>query len=220
MSTLTLHRYDTNETIFESSQPSIKKTIEQAIIENIDLSYVDLSNADLKDIELDDAQIHNANFRGTDLRGANMSEGNFKGSDFSNALLQGACFNESDLTKCAFIYSRFGDTDCAGTVFCDSVFGGLSVFSLKFIEAQQLNNCLYIHTDSKSYAFSDAPICLMGLKEQTILLDTHYIEGDQIHPHHKLFTNAHTNIPVNSNEYSHLILAIAYETGRFQKVAH
>lgn len=216
-----LYRYDTYDLIFEADCESIRKCVELAVWKNIDLSYVDLSHQDLSDINLDDATIRKANFRGTDLRGANMSEGDFSGSDFSNSILHGACLNESVMRHAAFVGARFGDTDCAGTIFEKSCFGGLSTFALKLAEAKSLKRASYIDEDGRAYQMSQPPLVISGTPKMTVLLDTHFLCGAEIMPHEKLLVGSCgaecSQAESCPPDYGHLILALAFENGRFQK---
>lgn len=193
--------------------------IEAALNQGIDLSYVDLSNQDLRDINLDDAIIRHGNFRGADLRGANMSEGIFDHCDFSNAFMQGACLNLSSFQSCGFVYTRFGDTDCAGTNFRRSIFGGLSSFSLKFFEAERLSDVSYFHEDERLYAMTNPPVVIQGLKHSTIILDTHFLDGAEMRAHVSLYSDNRLFKGSHAPEYRHILLALAFETGRFARSA-
>lgn len=189
MTIIKLYRYDNNEILFQSQAKSFKHCLEMAIADNIDLSYLDASNQDLRDINMDDATIIHGNFRGADLRGANMSEGIFDFSDFSNAILHGACLNESRFIRAAFLLSRFGDTDCAGAIFKHSIFQGPNIFTLRFQDCSEFEQCLYIHHDQLAYPMSSPPIVIQGLDRFSVLLDTHIIYGQIMIAHTELFAH-------------------------------
>ena len=60
---------------YESEGNTIKKTLEEAIRKNADLSYADLSSADLS----------YANLRSADLRSADLRSANLRSADLSSA---------------------------------------------------------------------------------------------------------------------------------------
>ena len=207
-------RFDSSEIIFEGQYKSASHALKQAISDNVNLDYIDLSGQILRHINLDDCCFDNANFKDADLRGANMSEAHFKSCDFSNALLQDACLNETIIKKCAFLHTRFGDTDCAGTDFSDCVFSGLSCFSMKFSECFSLDGCLYFDETIRSHHMTRAPIVIQGLEKATAILDDVTIMGQDVLVHEKLYTQYLQQQRSNDEKYAYLILALIFESGR------
>ena len=85
------NRY-TNEVIFthECEDNTIKKTVEEALKNNADLSDADLWNANLSNADLSNADLRNANLSNADLSNADLSNADLWNADLSNANLRNA----------------------------------------------------------------------------------------------------------------------------------
>lgn len=60
--------------VHECENNSIKKTVEEAVMQDISLYKADLRGAYLRDANLRDANLRDANLRGAYLRGANLRD--------------------------------------------------------------------------------------------------------------------------------------------------
>jgi len=88
---------------YETDNNTIKKTLEQAVKENADLSYADLrsadlSYADLRSADLSYADLSYADLRSADLRSADLSYANLRSADLSYANLRSADIDFSCLS--------------------------------------------------------------------------------------------------------------------------
>ena len=78
------NRY-TNEVIYTSEKLTLKETVEEAIKNGINLSYVDLRYADFRYADLRNADLRNADLSYADLSYADLSYVSFRNADLSDA---------------------------------------------------------------------------------------------------------------------------------------
>ena len=106
--TIKLVRWDNDEVIFSYTceNNTIGKTVEDAVKNGINLSYVYLSHADLKIIDLSNAKLSYAN-----LSNANLYFANLMGVDLSYADLNNANLYNSNLYKAYLINANLTYTN-------------------------------------------------------------------------------------------------------------
>ena len=126
---------------------TVKKTVEEAIRRNIDLSYADLSGFDLsgvdfKNVDLIYANLKNtilcyANLSGTNLRYANLKYAKLYGANLLGANLYGAELSGADLSGARIDYPMgFPDGEFIGW---KKVYGGGSslIIKLKILKSSK-----------------------------------------------------------------------------------
>ncbi len=149
---------------------ALKEALDQAIVNDIDLTGIDLSRQDLRGINLDGISLRNANFTDCDLSGANMSEANFTRCIFSEARLFDTCFAYSTLDDCRFENTKFGVTDFSEAQLLSCIFSGMSVFTLDLQNSATLKNSVFIN-ENEHLAMSIPPYVVRGFKSSVIFLD-------------------------------------------------
>ena len=77
---------------------TLLKTLKEALKEDIDLKYVNLSRADLSGANLSSANLRYANLSNADLSGANLSNAYLSGANLSSANLSSANLRHVDLS--------------------------------------------------------------------------------------------------------------------------
>ena len=77
---------------------TLLKTLKEALKEDIDLKYVNLSGAKLSSAKLSNADLSGAKLRYADLRYADLSGANLLGANLSSANLLGADLSSADLS--------------------------------------------------------------------------------------------------------------------------
>lgn len=102
---------------------SLVKTLEQAVIEGVDLAGVDLSWQVLMGLNLEGARMQgailtNSFLYGASLVGADLRQADCVGADFRKADLTDVKFNEADLYK-----ANFARTNLWGAVFAGATIG-------------------------------------------------------------------------------------------------
>ena len=106
---------------YDCEDNTIKKTVEEAVRQKVDLFYVDFYGADLrfanlKGAHLNNAYVCNANLRSANLKEANLSEANliyanFYGADLRCSQLNKASLNNADLFKANLYGADLSNTD-------------------------------------------------------------------------------------------------------------
>ena len=85
--------------VHECENNSIKKTIEEAVMQDISLCMANLRDANLSDANLRDANLRDANLRDANLRDANLRDANLRDANLRDANLRDAnlyCANLCD----------------------------------------------------------------------------------------------------------------------------
>ena len=99
---------------YECEDNSVKKTVEEAVKQDVSLCMADLRDADLHGANLYCANLRGANLRdadlhGADLRDACLGDADLGGADLRGACLRGACLGDADLRGACL-----GDADLGG----------------------------------------------------------------------------------------------------------
>ena len=110
------NRY-TGSIIFEYTKENntIKKTVEKAIEEKVNLSYSDLSYSNLRGSDLSYSDLSSSNLRGSDLRGSDLSSSNLIGSDLRGSNLRGSDLSGSNLRDSDLRGSNLRGSDLRGS---------------------------------------------------------------------------------------------------------
>ncbi len=184
MNNYTLKTYHENKTIFEGKYPSFIDCIEDAVNQNINLSYLNLKNKNLSNANLDGAHMPYADFKGANLIGCNLSECELQNSIFNDCTLYNTCFAYSDLINSAFLGAGFGATLIDGCNIQNCTFSTLSCFDLNFQLSRAMIGCRYIASNYKHHDMSEPPIILKGLlNTPIIILDKTIKIGGQFFPY-------------------------------------
>ena len=99
---------------------TLLKTLKEALQEDIDLKYVNLSNADLRCADLSGADLRCADLSGADLidadlRGANLSGANLSGAKLRHVNLNGAKLRYADLKGVDLSSANLSGSDTTNT---------------------------------------------------------------------------------------------------------
>ena len=105
---------------YDCEDNTVKKTVEEAVRQKVDLFYVDFYGADLRFANLKGAHLNNAyvcsaNLRSANLKEANLSEANLNYVDFYGADLFKANLYGADLSNTDFRYAKFNGADLSCT---------------------------------------------------------------------------------------------------------
>ena len=106
---------------YDCEDNTVKKTVEEAVRQKVDLFYVDFYGADLRFANLKGAHLNYANFYGADLRFANLKEANLSEANLNYAYvcnanlrfanLKGAHLYYADLFKANLYGADLSNTD-------------------------------------------------------------------------------------------------------------
>ena len=95
---------------YDCEDNTIKKTVEEAVRQKVDLFYANFYGADLRFANLKGAHLNNACVCSADLRSANLKEANLSEANLNYANLYGA-----DLSNTDFSYAKFNGADLSCT---------------------------------------------------------------------------------------------------------
>ncbi len=177
MQTIAIRHHITGAHLYGGSFPDIRRAVEQAAADGVDLSGADLRHARLGNAALDGLVMRGARLDGANLAGANMSEARLDGTVFTGAALHNACLCLSGLTRCDFTAALFGATDITGARIDRSRFSTPSAFTLNFREAESFDGCLYFDEAMTPCPFSRPPLVISGLAKTIAVMDRHVLAG-------------------------------------------
>ncbi|MEM6781680.1 MAG: pentapeptide repeat-containing protein [Pseudomonadota bacterium] len=170
--------------LYEGPYQTIKRTLEQAVKDNINLSYADLRGADLRGAALDGAQLSGSCFWGADLSGADMSDAYLHKADLRLAKLNDTCLANSVATSCDFRGAYFHDTIMSSVDLSSSQFSCPSFLNQDFLNIRSLKGCVYHHYGEMECRFDQSPVKISGLKDTIIMIGNHVLIGAQCHDRH------------------------------------
>ena len=94
---------------------TLLKTLKEALKEDIDLKYVNLSGAKLSSAKLSSADLSGADLRYANLSGADLSDVDLSGAKLSNADLSGAKLRYADLKGVDLSSANLSGSDTTNT---------------------------------------------------------------------------------------------------------
>ncbi len=170
MQHFSLRKHTDNNILYEGKFETIRHCLEDAVNQNIPLSYVNLKNQNLSNANIDGAIMPYADLKGSNLTGANLSEATLHNCNFKNASLYNCCMSHSDLHESNFTGASFGGTliDFADLGKCS--FSTLSCFDLDFVFCKNLEGSKFIEPDGRFLKMSGAPIVIKNMLNTPIIL--------------------------------------------------
>lgn len=96
-----------NEIIFQSSAPTIREAVEEAVRNRVSLKNANLKDADLRHANLDKADLSNANLSNAALSNASLADANLTDADLSNATADGINLLRATLRRVHIMKGNF-----------------------------------------------------------------------------------------------------------------
>lgn len=183
--------------LYRGNFTSLKKGLEMAVEDNVDLSDIDLRHANLANAQIDGAQMHGACLWGANLNEANMSEGVFTEVDFRTANCLGTCLADSNCTGADFSGAYFSRTICRDANLSNTRFSCPSLFSLNLVEVKSLKGAIYSHWGEVDCDISHAPLVIRGLEKPLIFMDDCLLFGQK-----------HIKTPIKNDVLSSILFSI------------
>ena len=94
---------------------TLLKTLKEALKEDIDLKYVNLSGVKWSNTDLSGAKLNGADLNGADLRYTDLSNADLSNADLSGAKLNGAKLSNADLNGAKLRYADLIVSDTTNT---------------------------------------------------------------------------------------------------------
>lgn len=182
----------TGNILFEGRFLSVKKAVEAAVQDKVDLSYIDLRGANLSGACLDYANLYGACLWGANLKKANLSEANLEKADCRNVDFDTCCLADSNMSFVDFCGSYFSKTIIYAANFSNIKFSCPSFFTLKLSDATSLKGAIYKHLGEVDCAFNGPPIVIEGMPKTIILMENHSLIGRSLYNiglHHSIFSS-------------------------------
>ncbi len=167
--------------LFEGRFSSVKRAVEQAVKDKVDLNGVDLRGAKLPNAELDSANLQNANLWGANLTGANITEADLSGADCRNTNLKEACIAETNCAHTQFQGSYFSNTILTNSNFAHCQFSCPSLFNLELKDALSFDHAIYHHHGEQECDLSERPIIVKNLPQRVVLFKNKAMIGNEIY---------------------------------------
>jgi hypothetical protein len=100
---------------YECKNNTIKKTVEKAVKERVNLSYSDLSGLNLRGSNLSGLNLRNSYLSGSDLRNSNLRNSDLSGSNLRNSDLRGSNLSGSNLRGSNLLGSNLLGSNLSGS---------------------------------------------------------------------------------------------------------
>lgn len=157
------------QTVFKGQFSTYKSCLEMAITDNVNLNNIDLKHQNLMGANLDGADFSRCDFSHANLTNANLSETNISDSIFHHTDLYNTCLAESTLQNCDFRDTNFGATHIYDSDLSGSHFSSLSCFSLPFMEAKTMDECLFWTAHKEKVFMTSPPVVIRGISPHPII---------------------------------------------------
>lgn len=155
--------------LFSSRQPTLKRSLVEAVEQGAALHGIDLRRARLRGTVLDGLFAPGACLWGADLTGCDLAEANLSGADLRLASLTDACLADTTCADALFDGAYFRDTLVAGTDFSGCRFSCPSVLSLPLHLCAGLSGAVYWHKGEQSCPL-DSGIARIQVADQNIMV--------------------------------------------------
>ncbi len=168
--------------LFNGRFATLRRAVEAAVRDRVDLAGADLRRAFLRHAVLDGARLAGACLWGARLDGAQMAGGDFIGVDFRTAHMKEACLAESVCTD-----ADFRGAYVPGLIVRDADFSGArfscpTVFTVPWEEAASLDGAVYWHRGETACPLSRRPIVVSGLPRRVVVMQDHVLIGGDLFP--------------------------------------
>lgn len=166
--------------LFEGRFTTLRRCVEAAIHDNIDLTGVNLRGGMLRHACLDGARMRGACLWGAQLEKVQMSGGDFTGADFRTAYLKEACIAQSSCEGCDFRGAYFTGAIVRDSYFDAAEFSCPSIFTVPWEEAAGLHGAVYWHRGEVACALSKVPLVISGLPRRIVMMENHVLIGNEL----------------------------------------
>lgn len=170
------------EILFEGRFVTIRRAVEAAVKDGVDLSGVNLRGAMLRHACLEGASMEKACLWGARLDGAQMTGGYFTRADFRAAQMKEACLAESDCTYADFRGAYLPGLIVREGIFTKAQFSCPSTFSVPWEDAVRLDGAVYWHRGETPCPLSRRPVVVSGLARRVVVMDSHVLVGTDLFP--------------------------------------
>lgn len=167
--------------LYEGRFTTIRRAVEAAVREGVDLTGINLRRAMLRHAALDGAKLKGACLWGAILDHAQLCAADLSLADCRAAQMKETCLAETLCRR----------TDCrgaymAGAIVRDGDFTGAqfscpSAFSVAWDEARILRGATYWHRGETPCPVSRSPIVIGGLPRRVVVMDAHVLVGGDLH---------------------------------------
>lgn len=170
------------KTLYEGRFATVRRAVEAAVREGVDLSGVNLRRAMLRHAALDGAQMRGACLWGAILDHAQMTGADVTAADFRAAQMKEACLAESLCRRADFRGAYLQGAIVRDGIFAGAQFSCPSAFAVPWEDAKNLKGATYWHRGETPCALSRAPVVIGGLPRRVVVMDAHVLVGADLHP--------------------------------------
>jgi uncharacterized protein YjbI with pentapeptide repeats len=159
---------------------TLKEALSEAVGKGIILENLDISYQDLSFLNCDDGAFSNVSFKGCNLIGANLSEANLSNCDFTECSLTGACFAYSRINCCDFYNAELSACDFSSAYLYKVNFSGAGMFNVDFTSTENIiDSYLYNNDHSEKMLLSRSSIRVAANNKRCIIQDNAlYMNGE------------------------------------------
>lgn len=166
--------------MFEGRFTTVRRAVEAAVNDNVDLSGINLRGAMLRHACLDGVRMRAACLWGAQLSYAQLSGGDFTGCDMRAAQVKEACLAESVFTACDLRGSYMAGAVVRDGRFDHCQFSCPSIFMVPWEEARCLTGAVYWHRGEIECPLSRVPLVISGLPQRVVMMEKHILVGTRL----------------------------------------
>lgn len=182
--------YETGAILYEDDSPSMKVTLQRAVMNGCDLKGADLRFSNLTNACLDDAQLSCVKFDYANLTGANLSGADLSGASCFGVTFYNCCLSESLLQHVDLREAVFGATDIHLTAFDGAKFSTSSALDMDWRSADIMKSPAYwLSPEGQIASFTQPPIIIRGTPYPLTFFDEVICIGHEIVPGIRLYEN-------------------------------
>jgi hypothetical protein len=166
--------------LYEGRFSSVKKGVEMAVADNVDLAGINLRCANMAHANLDNAKMGKACLWGANLSHTDLCGADLQGADFRTAHLLHSCLVEANCNEADFKGAYFVKTILTRAKLSGAEFSCPSVFNVNLNEAALLDGAVYYHMGEIGCDLSSPPLVIQGLVQPVILMKDKAVIGSVI----------------------------------------
>ncbi len=188
----------TGEALYNSRQPSLKRTLAEAAAEGIMLPGINLRRARLKGAALDGLIAPGACLWGADLSGCDLAEADLSGADARMATFADTCLADVVAVEARFEGAYFRNVLLEGADFSGCAFSCPSILTQPLHLCRSLDRALYWHRGEDACALSQGISRLQIRGHELVALgDRLIVNGDLQKNFSKINTTKSSSIQPN-----------------------
>lgn len=166
--------------LYKSQKNTFKLSLEDAVINKVDLSHGDFRGEKLYGANLEGLLAPGACFWGADCRNVDLAGADLRDADLRNIDFKDACLAEANLAGANLSGSYFCNTILRCANLSNTLITCPSFFSCDLRDVDSIKAAVYCHRGEQDISLGTSPVVITGLSSRMVFFDDTVLWRDKI----------------------------------------